>query len=182
MNEVVYTVERLLANPRLFYAIANYLEGPDGDTLREAFYDLLEHEIAECEEPKESHFEAVEVCFRVSDDGAVCEIVFDTGIMSVLEAVEGELRAMISDDGEMAAATAIYQRLVSAIEEANPEFEGDIALCSPPTPGNAYLRSPDGDKFEGEFHLLSDPEQVYAFRVEVIDVKEDKLKATIKRV
>jgi hypothetical protein len=59
---------------------------------------------------------------------------------------------------------------------------GNIALCSPPTPGNSYLRSPDGDNFQGSFHLLTYPEKVYAFNVEVIDVTTDQLKAYIKPI
>jgi hypothetical protein len=40
------------------------------------------------------------------------------------------------------------------------------------------LRSDDGERFEGEFHLLSDPESQFAFAVDIIDVNADILKAT----
>jgi hypothetical protein len=80
----------------------------------------------------------------------------------------------------MAAASAIYERIVKSIVEANPAFANNIALCSPPTPGNSYLRSEDGERFEGEFHLLSDPESQYAFHVDIVDVQADILKATYK--
>ena len=43
---IVYPVSRLLANPRLFLAISNYLGGVfDSDVLRDVFYDLLEAEV-----------------------------------------------------------------------------------------------------------------------------------------
>jgi len=87
---------------------------------------------------------------------------------------------MITNDGEMAATSAIYSRLVKAIEETNPELSGNIALCSPPTPANQYLRSDDGDRFEGSFHLLTDPDKQFAFNVEIVDVKTDDLKAFIR--
>ena len=38
----------------------------------------------------------------------------------------------------------------------------------------------DGDKFEGEFHLLSDPEKMYDFVVDVVDMEKDDLRATVK--
>lgn len=178
-QKLIYPVERLLANPRVFYAIANYFEGPDAETLRETFYDLLEHGFNLLEEPEDCAFDANEVCFYEKEDGSSFEIVLDSGIAASLQAIEGEIRAHISNDSEMAAASAIYQRLVSAIEESNPELAGNIALCSPPTPGNSYLRSRDGDRFEGSFHLLSDPDRLYSFDVEVIDVNTDQLRATI---
>jgi len=178
MEEVIYPVSRLLADPKVFHAIAKFLGGPDGETLREAFYDLLEHDFDE-QKAEECEFEAEEACFRVKNGGEIFEIILDSGIMSVLEAIAGEIRAEISNDADLAATSAIYQRLISAIEEASPDLAGDIALSSPPTPGNEYLRSPDGERFEGSFHLLSDPEKVYAFSVQVIDIEGDKLKATI---
>jgi hypothetical protein len=181
-QQLIYPVARLLANPRIFHAIANYFGGPDADTLKETFYDLLEHGFQLFDNPEDCEFDSEEVCFLVKDEGAIFEIILDSGIAANLEAIEGEIRAQISNDSEMAAASAIYQRLVSAIEESNPEFAGNIALCSPPTPGNYYLRSRDGDRFEGSFHLLSDPERLYSFNVEVIDVNTDQLRATIRPI
>jgi hypothetical protein len=181
-DQLIYPVDRLLANPRIFYAIANFLGGPDGEILKEAFYELIEYHFNEYEDVTECAFEATEVCFRMDGDTEDCEIILDSGLTSVLQAVEGEVKPRITTDGEMAATSAIYKRLVTAIEQAHPELEGNIALCSPPTPGNAYLRSPDGDNFQGNFHLLTDPERLYAFHVEVIDVQKDQLKATIKPI
>jgi hypothetical protein len=180
--EVVYPISRLLANPKVFYAIANYIGGPDAETLRGAFYELLEYEFEECEDFDECSFDAEEVCFSVYEDGAVCEIQFDTGIVSHLEAVQGEIKTQIKTEKDLATTSVIYQKLVSAIEEADPDLKGDVALCSPPTPGNSYLRSPDGDSFEGSFHLLSNPDRQFAFSIEVLDSESEKLKASIKPI
>jgi hypothetical protein len=179
--EIFYPVERLFANPRIFFAIANYLGGPDGETLKESFYELMEYGFGDYEDPEEIEFQADEICFAIDGDGTL-QMTLNTGLASILKPVEGELRAQITNDHEMAATSAIYDRLVTAIVEANPEFEGNIALCSPPTPGNSYLRSEDGERFQGEFHLLSDPERQYAFSVDIIDVNADLLKATYKPI
>lgn len=178
-QQLIYPVARLLANPRIFHAISNYLGGPDADTIRDTFYELLEHSFKDIENPEECSFDSEDACFIAKGEEGAFEIALDCGIAASLEAIEGEMRAQFSNDNEMAAASAIYQRLVTAIEESNPELAGDIVLCSPPTPGNYYLRSRDGDRFEGNFHLLSDPDSLYSFNVEVIDVNEDQLRATI---
>ena len=181
-EQLIYPVSRLLANPRVFHAIADYLGGPDADTIKEAFYDLLEYDFNSHEDPDDCIFEAQEVCFKCYGEGGLCEIILDSGIASRLEAVEGEIRAQISSEEEMAATSVIYQRIVTAIEESHPEFAGNIALCSPPTPGNQYLRSADSNRFEGSFHLLTDPDTLYAFNIDIIDVPNNQLKATIKRI
>ena len=180
MTSVIYPVSRLLANPRVFFAIANYLGGPDGETLKEAFYDMLEHSFDD-EPQEELEFEPEEICIRISDNEDV-EMVFDTGLACVLNRLEGEFKTLITNDHEMAATSAIYARIVTALEEANSEFSGNIALVSPPTPGNGYLRSPDGNQFEGHFHLLSDPETTFRFVVEIIDVTKDILKANYYQI
>jgi hypothetical protein len=179
--QIIYELDRLLANPRIFYAIANQFDGPDGHTIRTAFFDLLEHDLDDFELAEDCIFGADEVCFRCDDESdGKFEIILSNGMMSVLEPIDGETRAMITSDGDLAATSAIYQRLVQAIEETDPEFSGDVVLCSPPTPGNRYLRSDDGDHFSGSFHLLSNPEKEYAFKIEVVDVQTDDLKAFIK--
>lgn len=180
MSEIFYPVERLFANPRVFFAIANYLGGPDGETLKQSFYELMEYGFGDYEDPDEIEFAASEVCFRIDEADGSVDIILDTGLASQLKPVEGEIKAQITNDMEMAATSAIYDRIIKSLVEANPEFDGNIALCSPPTPGNSYLRSEDGERFEGSFHLLSDPERQYAFNVDIIDVHEDILKATYK--
>ena len=180
--EIFYPVERLFANPRIFFAIANYLGGPDGETLKQSFYELLEYSFGEYEDPSEIEFTAEEICFSIDEETGILQITLDTGLASILQPLEGEIKAQITNDHEMAATSAIYARLVTALEEANPDFAGNIALCSPPTPGNQYLRSSDGERFEGSFHLLSDPERQFQFNVDIVDVNQDILKATYKPI
>jgi len=180
--EIFYPVQRLLGNPRTFFAIANSFDGPDAETIKTAFYELIEYPFPDYENPEDIIFEADEVCFSIDDTDGTLQITLDTGLASVLTPIEGELKAQITNDVEMAATSAIYSRLVSAIEETNPEFVGNIALCSPPTPGNSYLRSEDGDRFEGSFHLLTDPETLYTFNIDIVDVNADILKATYKPI
>jgi hypothetical protein len=180
--EIFYPVERLFANPRIFFAIANYLDGPDGETLKQSFYELMEYGFGEYEDPEEVEFIADEVCFAIDPEDGTLQMTLNTGLASILKPLEGEFKAQITNDHEMAATSAIYDRLVTAIVEANPEFEGNIALCSPPTPGNSYLRSEDGERFQGEFHLLTDPDRQYAFNVDIVDVNANILKATYKPI
>lgn len=176
---IVYPVSRLLAQPKLFNAIANYLGGPDAETLRSAFLDMLEYDFDE-REPDECDFDAEEAAFEAEEDGAVCTISFDNGFTLRLEAVEGEARCQITNESELSAAFAINRRLISAIEESHPELKDDIALESPPTPGNNFLSSQDGDHFVGVLHLRSNPDKKYAFNVLVVDPDSDELKASIK--
>ena len=180
--EIFYPVSRLFANPRIFFAIANYLGGPDGEMLKASFLELMEYGFSEPEDPNDVMFEAEEVCFSMDDETGDVQITLDTGIASILKPVEGEMRAMITNDHEMAATSAIYDRIVKCIVEANPDFTNNIVLSSPPTPGNGYLRSEDGERFEGRFHLLSDPELEYAFNIDIVDVQHDILKATYKPI
>lgn len=180
--EIFYPVERLFANPRIFFAIANYLEGPDGETLKQSFYELMEYGFSEYEDPEEIEFQADEICFSIDVTDGTVQMTLNTGLASILQPLEGEVKAQITNDHEMAATSAIYDRLITAIVEANPEFEGNIALVSPPTPGNSYLRSEDGERFEGAFHLLTEPERQYAFNVDIVDVNADILKATYKPI
>ena len=182
MNEIFYPVDRLFANPRIFYALANALGGPDGEVLKEAFYDLMEYGFGDVEDPEDLVFQADEICFTIDPTDGTVHITLDTGLASVLKPVEGELKAQITNDHEMAATSAIYDRIVKALVETNPDFDGNIALCSPPTPGNSYLRSDDGERFEGAFHLLTDPDRHYDFTVDIIDVQRDILRATYKPI
>jgi len=179
---LVYPVSRLLANPRLFYIISNYLGGlPDAETLRDAFYDLLEAEV--CDYPDDDiTFQAQEVCFEVENEGLSCTIQFDTGSTLKLEAVGGDFSSQISSDQEFATASAIHRQLISAIEESHPELKDDISLEHPPTPGNSFLSSKDGERFEGCFHLRSDPNRKYSFTVLILDPVHDKFEAKIRPI
>lgn len=175
--DITYPIDRLLSNPRIFYAMSNMLHGPDADTLRNAFYELIEYDFSDYEDPEDIEFPGDEINFSINDDGEV-QITLDTGLASVLKPVEGEARGHITNDHEMSATSAIYDRIITALVAANPEFQNNIALCSPPTPGNSYLRSEDGERFEGYFHLLTEPEREFTFNVEIIDVNQDILVAT----
>lgn len=176
---ISYPVSRLLAQPKLFFAIANYMEGPDAETIRSSFYELLEAEIDQYDS-EDCEFAAQEAIFESFEGGLTYTIQLDTGTMCKLEATEGEMKAQIKSDKELAATSAIYQRLVMAIEETCPELAGDIALCSPPTPSNNFLSSLDGDSFEGSFHLKSNPDSQFSFTVHVIDPEEDQMEATVE--
>lgn len=176
---IVYPVSRLLAQPKVFNAIANYFNGPDAETIRSSFYDLLEIEF-EDEDADDCEFEAQEVHFDCEDDGAVFMIQLDTGVACKLEAVAGEVKGQVSTESDLKMTSTVYQKLVSVIEDSFPELKGDIALCSPPTPGNNFLTSEDGDCFIGSFHLKSNPEKKYSFNVLVVDSDSDEMKATIK--
>ena len=118
--------------------------------------------------------------FAIDGINGQVQITLDTGLASVLKPVDGEIKAHITNDHERAATTAIYDRIITAIVDANPDFKNTIALCSPPTPGNSDLRSEDGERFEGSFHLLTEPEREYSFNVDIIDVQENILRATYK--
>lgn len=178
MSEIIYPVSRLLATPKVFYAIAAQIGGPDAETIRDLFYELLEADFGD-DDPEDIEFHASEVCFRESpDEPGVIQVILDTGTAAELRP-HGEYIAQITNDDEMAITSSIYKRLVTAIEESSPEFTGNVVLCDPPMPSNQYLRSEDGDSFAGTFHLLSDPEVTFGFKVEVIDLHNDQLKATV---
>jgi|688.fasta_scaffold58696_5 hypothetical protein len=179
MSEIIYPVHRLLANPKIFFAIAAHIDGPDAETLKDIFYDLIESDIADAETVDEIEFAAGEVCFRHSpDEHGVIQVILDTGTAAELRP-HGEYVAGITSKDELDITSTIYKRLVEAIIESRPEFAGDVVLCDPPMPSNQYLRSEDGESFNGQFHLLSDPEKTFGFSVEVIDIPNDILKATV---
>jgi len=178
-RQIIYPTERLLANPRIFQAVANYFNGPDWETLSDAFYDLLESEFLEDLEV-EPEFNAAEVCFRESpDEEDVFQVVLSTGIAAEIRAQGNEFSAELRTEDDLGAVSAIYHRLIRAIEESRPELSGDIVLSEPPTPGNGYLRDAAGNAFRGKFHLLTNPEQEFDFVVEIVDLQADILKATI---
>ena len=176
---IVYPLSRLLAQPKLFNAIANYLGGPDAETLRSAFLDMLEHPFDE-EDPNNCEFDAEEVAFDVEDEGALCTISLDNGFTYRLEAIEGSDECKITNDSELHAAFAVNRRLIRAIEESNPELKDDISLEHPPTPGNSFLSSTDGEHFTGTFHLRSNPDRKYAFNVIIVNPDADELRASVQ--
>lgn len=188
-KQIIYPVSRLLANPRVFMAIANEFDGPDWETIASAFYDLLEHDILNEEKLEDVAFNAPEVCFRLKPDNeGVLQIILPDGNAIELHPTassmdgEEEYYSAIRTEEEFAITSSINARLIRAIEEAVPEVAGDVALCEPPTPANEFLRDTENDCFSGQFHLMSNPETLYDFRVEVIDLNTDTLKAVVRRI
>ena len=183
-SQIIYPVSRLLANPKVFMAIARELDGPDWETIASAVYDLIEHDILNEEDPEEVAFNAPEVCFRHKpDEFDVIQIILPDGNAVELHPNEDdEYFSAIKTEEDFAITSTINARLIRAIEEAAPEVAGDIVLCEPPTPANEFLRDTNDDCFSGRFHLLSDPDRLYDFRVDVIDLASDELRASIKRV
>lgn len=189
IKQIIYPVSRLLANPRVFVAIAKEFEGPDWETMAGAFYDLLEHDILNEEDPEEATFNATEVCFRLKpNDEGVLQIILPDGnaieLHPTASSVDGEEEyySAIRTEEEFAITSSINAKLIRAIEEAAPEVAGDVALCEPPTPANEFLRDVENDCFSGQFHLLSNPETIYDFRVEVLDLNTDSLRAVVRRI
>lgn len=180
-TQIIYPTERLLANPRVFMAIAKVLEGPDWETLANAFYDLIEADVLEADSEDEAVFDMSEVCFRLKpEEPNVIQVILQNGNAIELHPAEGEqYYSSIKTEEDFAITSTINSRLIRAIEEAAPEVTGDIALCEPPTPANEFLRDLENDCFSGQFHLLSDPDRLFDFRVDVVDLANDKLKATV---
>ena len=181
-DQIIYPTARLLANPKVFYAIANWFEGPEFEVWSTSFYDLIESEFERME--NDPHFEAAECCFRQSpDDPEVFQVILSTGAAMELrpEADSGKWSS-VQDEQGMTVVSAIYTRLIKAIEEAVPDHKGDIALAEAPTPSNGYLRDESGDAFRGHFHLLSDSDKQFEFVVHVKDMAADDLQAEVKPV
>ena len=178
-QQIIYPVDRLLANPRVFMAIGNYFDGPEWEVWASAFYDLIEMGVIE-KEPEEANFDAGECCFRVDpDEEGVFQVILDNGNAMELKPTDDGYAAVETED-DLAAVSQIHGRLLRAIEQARPDLEGNIALSSMPMPSNGYLRDVDGDFFSGEFHLLDNPDKKFDFRIEVLDLQKGDLKATIK--
>ena len=180
-HQIIYPAIRLLRNPKIFIAIAGTFEGPEWQVLADAFYDLIE---AEFEEPDDMPVfdEEVEVCFRQDpEDEAIFQVILSTGCAIELrpDDEEGKSYSPVSSEADFAAVSAIYGRLIQALEEERPDLKDDIALVEIPTAGNGFLRDKDGNAFRGAFHLKSDPEQKFKFVVDVIDIPNDELKARI---
>lgn len=181
-NQIIYPTARLLANPKVFFAIANWFDGPDWETLAGAFYDLMEQGIVDNEtELSEAAFDASEVCFREKpEEPEVFQVILSNGLAIELRpSGDGDTYAAVRDAEDLALVSTIYSRLVKALEEARPDMKGDIALIDVPTPANGYLRDENGDAFRGSFHLLSDPDQKFSYVIDVVDISKDDLKARI---
>lgn len=183
-NQVIWPVSRILANPLVVSAIAEHLDGPDAETLLSAFYELLEMDLDEgAENDNEDDlggFAAVEICFREDpDQPGIFQVILSTGQAMELKPQEGVYLSSAKDENDLNVMSAVYSRLVRAIEEADPVLEGDVALCEVPSESNGFLRAEDGDSFSGWFHKLSDPDKKFRYIVDVVDLPTDDLRARI---
>ena len=177
-RQIIYPTDRLLANPRIFMAIANYFDGPDWETFRDAFYDLLEDEFEDNSE--EPEFSVPEVCFREKpEDETVYQVVLTNGMAIELKP-SGDSYAIVQNENDLGVVSAIYGRLVKAIEEARPDLKGDISLDNIPTLSNDFLRDQYEDCFRGTFSLLSDCDKKFRFKVDIVDLADDELTATVE--
>ncbi len=160
-------------------AIATELEGPEWQVFAEAFYDLMETEFEDAEAIPVFDDE-IECCFREDpEDEDVFQVILSTGSAIELRPDDnGDKYSVVNSEADFAAVSAIYGRLIKALEEERPDLKADIALVDIPTAGNGFLRDTDGNAFRGAFHLKSNPDEKFSFVVDVIDIPTDKLKAT----
>ena len=180
-HQIIYPAIRLLRNPKIFIAIATTFDGPEWQVLADAFYDLIESEFEEADDIPVFD-EEVEVCFRQDpEEEAVFQVIMSTGCAIELrpDDIDGKSFSPVNSEADFAAVSAIYGRLIKALEEERPDLKDDIALVEIPTAGNGFLRDTDGNAFRGAFHLKSDPEKKFKFVVDVIDIPNDLLKAKI---
>ena len=178
-HQIIYPAIRLLRNPKIFIAIASTFDGPEWQVLADAFYDLMESEF---EEPDDLPVfdDELEVCFREDPDGGdTFQVILSNGCAIELRPTDEKGYSHVSSEADFAAVSAIYGRLIRALEEERPDLKDDIALVEIPTAGNGFLRDADGNAFRGAFHLKSDPDQKFKFVVDVIDIPTDQLKARI---
>ena len=79
-EQIIYPVFRLLANPRVFWAIAASFDGPDAETIQDAFYDLVEHQSHMAETMEEVCWGFDEVCLTMDEAReGVFQIIDDNG-------------------------------------------------------------------------------------------------------
>ena len=180
-NQVIYPVSRILRNPKVFIAVAEILEGPEWEILAESFYDLMEADWDEDPEAMPRFDTDLEVCFREDpDEPQVYQVILSSGnAVELRPNEEGGSYTSVATEDDFTAVSAIYGRLIKALEEERPDLKDDIALVDLPTPGNGFLRDEDGNAFRGAFHLKSDPEVKFDFIINVIDIPTDQLKAII---
>ena len=188
IDQIIYPVYRLLANPRIFWAIANSFDGPPGDIIQDAFYDIIEHKIHEVEKLEDAEWSAMELCFRMDDEReGVFQIITDEGNAIELHpqgdgSESGSTYSTIKNMEQLQVSSQIYSHLIRSIEQVRPDLKDNIALVEMPTEANGFLRDESGDNFAGKFHLLSDSTKIYEFKIEVIDLAKGELKASVSEV
>ena len=176
-RQIIWPINRLMANPKVFKAVAAFFDGPDWEMFASTFYDLIEFELEESGEDPE--FIEGEVCFREHPElPEVFQVVLSNGNAIELRP-SGDSYTGIESEDELGLVSAIYGRLIKAIEIARPDLKGDVALCDMPTFANGFLRDEDGNAFRGSMHLLTDPDKQFNFVVDVISLDEDDLRAVV---
>ena len=179
-DQVILPIRMVLGNPKLFQAAANMMEGPDWLVLIGAFYDLIGMYVNEQDDPETCEFPDGEVCIRRDpDDETIFQVILSTGDAMELKPAEDGYTA-IKNEEDLGIVSAIYGRIVRAIEQAAPELAGEVNLDEAPTPANRYLRDATDDKFKGTFSLLSEPDKHFTFEIEIVDVETDELKAHVE--
>ena len=185
-TQVIYPTHRLLGNPRVFWAIANSFDGPPGELIQDAFYDILEHHINELDDLEEADWGSSEFCFRMDDEReGVFQVIANSGQAVELhpqgDGTEGGSRySTIKNMEQLSVSSHIYTHLVRSLEEARPDLAGDIALVEMPSEANGFLRDKTGDKFAGQFHLMSDPDKLFNFEIDILDLNAGELKASVQ--
>ena len=183
--QIIYPTSRLLANPRIFWAIANSFDGPPGDVIQDAFYDIIEQPIHDVENLEEAQWGAIEICFRMDEENeGVFQIITDEGNAIELHpdgdgSSTGSRYSTIKNMEQLNVSSHIYSHLIRSIEQVRPDLKDDIALVEMPTEANGFLRDESGDRFNGQFHLLSDSAKMYMFDIEIIDLHAGELRASV---
>jgi len=162
----------LLNNPQYFERLEDNLEGPSADILESAFHSLLDE--------VEFFNENTTVVFRSFLSGESIQIILDTGHMVELK-IDPEYLCDTKNEQEFSITSQLYYRIVRAIEDLLPEdCKYNICLTEPPTPSTGFLTNPeDEDSFVGEFYHLDNPEQIFRWKVTVVDPDAETFKAEI---
>ena len=166
---IIYTINRILSNPRVLLLVCNRMGGLEivhPDQLREFFYSLMEMDM----HTREMYYfeEYDEVIFDFYEESDTIKIMFTTGSFMeakvVLEDPESSEKTWVKSEEDLVTSMEISGTLMSQIREVLPEeMKHDFILTSLPSPKNNYLMDDKGNYFEGDFNLISDPSKEYHF-------------------
>lgn len=173
IKQFQYFVAFLLQHPEYFDMLEEGLDGPDSETLQEAFHALLE-DIDYIDNK-------LQVVFRVFVEDGTVEIILSTGQAVVITISADDYICNIKSQEEMELASELYYRLIRAIERELPtKYKYNIALVDPPCPSTNFLISElEDDVFCGKFYHLEEPEVSYNWTVKVINPDTTDLKAQV---
>lgn len=174
--QIVYPVNRILAEPSILYMVESYMDGPPFEMLRQGFYGLLEscmiqlgvYEFGdECDVVFKSDYET----------GEVGIILPDVSMMFLLTpnypGEQDDEKVWINsviDDAQAVAATDISLSLMAALNSYLPEeLKYNILIKDLPHPENNFLIDNETQCFNGEFRKLDEPEVVYSFKAKIND-------------